>query len=463
MKDARDVIIRELGHLQISNLPKTETCEESAVPAKSSPLRFLERVWTERLFLLRSSLAGLIVFAIVAFLLPKRYTASTQLMPPGYGTNSQLALALPALNGQAGASGGVMGLANQLLGMSTSGDLIIGVLQSRNVEDRVIDRLGLMAVYSDKYREDARKHLESNTGISISNRTGIISIYATDKSPVRAAEIAKAYVDELNQVLTHVNTSSAHRERVFLEERLRDARQQSQADAKEFALFASQNAALDIPDQAKAMVTAGAQLQSQLIVAQAELKGLQQIFAPENPRVAAAKARVDELRRQFDKFGGKNVDPARDASLAEGEVYPSVRQLPLLGVKYLDLFSRTKVDEGVFELLTKEYEIAKIQEVRDSPTAEVLDEVTVPEKKSSPHRAIIILAGGIAGPFIAAVYLFGCIAWQLTDNEDPSKVFALHVCSTTATWVRKNALTRRLGAALIPISKFLVWVRNGSF
>lgn len=464
MKDARAAVIGELDPLQIPNLPENGSGKEGETRgSRSSPLRFLELMWAERRFILRSCLASLLVFTIVAFLLPKRYTATTQLMPPGYGVNSHLAMALPALNGEAGSggNGGVMDLASQLLGMNTSGELVIGVLQSRKVQEGVIDKLGLMAVYSDKYREDARRHLASNTGIVIGSRTGIISISATDKDPVRAAAIANAYVNELNQVLANVNASSAHRERVFLEERLLEVKQQSEADAQEFALFASHNAAVDIPDQAKAMVTAGAQLQSQLIVAQAELKGLQQIYAAENPRVTAAKARLDELQRQFDKFGGKNVDPEKDALLAQTEVYPSVRQLPLLGVRYLDLFRRNKVNEGVFELLTKEHELAKIQEVRDSPTAEVLDDAIAPERKSSPHRLLIMLAGALTGFVLAGAYLVGRVVWEQTDDRDPMKLFAQNVFSTVGAWVKRMPILRSSKRGLQRISPWFPRPLNG--
>jgi uncharacterized protein involved in exopolysaccharide biosynthesis len=464
VKDARAVVIGELDPLQIPNLPENGSrADGEARSSLSSPVRFLELMWAERRFILRSGLASLLVFTVVAFLLPKRYTATTQLMPPGYGVSSQLAMALPALNGEGGSggAGGVMGLASQLLGMNTSGELVIGVLRSRKVEEGVIDKLGLMAVYSDKYREDARRHLESDTGIAIGSRTGIISIYATDKDSVRAAAIANAYVNELNQVLANVNASSAHRERVFLEERLLEVKQQSEADAKEFALFASHNAAVDIPDQAKAMVTAGAQLQSQVIEAQAELKGLQQIYAAQNPRVAAAKARVDELQRQANKFGGKNVDPEKDELLAQSELYPSVRQLPLLGVKYLDLFRRNKVNEGVFELLTKEHELAKIQEVRDSPTAEVLDDATAPERKSSPHRLLIMLAGALAGFVLSGAYLVGRMVWEKIDDRDPMKLFARNVFSTAGAWVERTPILRSSKRGLQRISPWLPRPLNG--
>jgi uncharacterized protein involved in exopolysaccharide biosynthesis len=439
LNDARSTVINEFDRLQTANPPEVDTRPEHGGVDESllSPISVLQLLWEERLFILRSVFAAFLVFAIVAFILPKHYTATTQLMPPGYGTSSHLAMALPALSEQgAGGGTGVMGLASQLLGMNTSGELVVGVIQSRTVEDRLIGKLGLMKVYSDKYLEDARKHLENNTTISIGARTGIISIHVTDKDPARAAAIAKAYVNELNQVLVEVNASSAHRERIFLEERLQQVKQESDTDAKEFALFASQNAAVDIPDQAKAMVTAGAQLQSELIVAESELKGLQQIYASENGRVKAAKARVGELQRQVEKFGGKDVDPTRDTSLARSELYPSVRQLPLLGVKYLDLLRRTKVDEAVFELLTKEYEIAKIQEVKEAPTAEVLDTATVPEKKSSPHRVLIALIGAFLGAFLACTWIISKKVWEETDPQDPRKELAGEVFSSfkARTW-----------------------------
>jgi len=459
VRDVREVVVTE-----IDRSPTADTSangfgrdENREWTSALSPLATIDLMWVERSFLFRSALAALLVTAVIAFLLPNHYTATTRLMPPGYGAKSAMALSLPALSERpgGGGDGGVMGLASQLLGMNTSGELYVGVIQSRVVEDRVIEKLGLMGVYRAKYVEDARKHLESITSVSIGGRTGIISISATDKKPERAAAIAKAYVTELNQVLSEVNSSSAHRERIFLEGRLREVKQQSEADAKEFAFFASHNAAVDIPDQAKAMVTAGAQLQSQLIVAQAELKGLQQIYASENPRVTAAKARVDEIQRQFDKVGGKNVDPERDTSLAQSEVYPSVRQLPLLGVRYLDLFSRNKVNEGVFELLTKEYEIAKIQEVRDSPTAEVLDDAIAPERKSSPHRLLIMLAGALSGLVVACAFLVTCTVWEYTDVSDPRKVLAQGIFSTVKAWIERTPVLRRLNAGLQRIAILL--------
>jgi uncharacterized protein involved in exopolysaccharide biosynthesis len=428
-----------------------------------SPLAIIDLLWAERSFLFRSVAVALMVSAAIAFLLPNHYTATTRLMPPGYGARSQMALALPALADQAesGGGSGIMGVASQLLGINTSGELFVGILQSETVEDRVIAKTGLMGVYSEKYLENARRTLESHTSITSGAKTGIIAISVADKKPIRAAEIAKAYVTELNQVLAEVNTSSAHRERLFLEERLQQIGQQSEVDAKEFALFASQNAAVDIPSQAKAMVAAGAELQSQLIVAKSELNGLQKIYTSNNERVKALQGRVDELQRQAEKFGGKDVDPAKDTELASTDIYPSVRQLPLLGVKYLFLYRRAKVDDAVFELLTKEYEIAKIQEAREVPVAQVLDAATVPEKKSSPHRLLIVLGGGLAGFLLAGIYLLGRATWTRTADDNPKKVLVQSMYSVGEDWTSSQLLTRVLGKVFFPISVLLRWVRNG--
>src|SRR6185312_13039930 len=197
-------------------------------------------------------------------------------MPPDSDSASDMLSALPALSSSgdaSGAAGGsVMGLANRLLGLNSSGQLIIGVIHSRTVEDDLVERFDLMKLYSARYPEDARKKLEAYTTAKQDSQTQIVSITVEDTDPRRAAAIAQAYSEELNQVLSQLNTSSAHRERLFIEQRLSEVKNQLDAAAKEFSVFASQNTAIDIPEQAKAMVGAAADLQAQLIAAQSMLR-----------------------------------------------------------------------------------------------------------------------------------------------------------------------------------------------
>ena len=153
-------------------------------------------------------------------------------------------------------------------------------------------------IYGQRRMEDARKEVAKNTDISVNRKSQIITIIVTDRSAQRAAAMAQAYVEELNGLVAELSTSSARRERIFLEGRLQAVSQDLEAAEKEFSEFASKNTAIDIKEQGKAMVEAAAILQGQLIAAQAELEGLKQIYTDNNVRVRSVRARIDELQHQ---------------------------------------------------------------------------------------------------------------------------------------------------------------------
>ncbi len=170
------------------------------------------------------------------------------------------------------------------------------------------------------------------------------------------------------------------------------------------------------------MVEAAAKLQGELIAAQSELKGLEQIYTDSNVRVRAVRARIAELQRQLDQAGGKDINAA-----GPGSLYPSIRQLPLLGVMYSDLYRRTKIEETVYEILTQRYELAKVQEAKELPVVRVLDAAVIPEKKSFPPRLLIVATGAILSAVFAGLWVFGSVSWQRVDAQDPRKLFAHQV------------------------------------
>jgi uncharacterized protein involved in exopolysaccharide biosynthesis len=409
----------------------------------------------------------LVLFTVIAFTLQKRYTATAHLMPPDYSSSSQLAMSLPSLSGgddQGGGSGGgggggggigvgsVMGVASKLLGLSTSGSLIAGVAQSRTVEDNIISQFGLMKLYRTKYPEDARKILEGTTEIKEDPKTGIIALSFEDKDPERAAAIAQAYVENLNHVLSGVNASSARRERIFIDQRLVEVKKDLDASAKEFAEFSSANSAINIPEQAKAMVGAAADLEAKLIAAQSMLGGLKQIYTDNNVNVRQMQASVAELQKQINQFGGRDVVPAGGSTLPKSELYPSVRQLPLLGVEYLELYRRTRINEAVFEFLTKQGEIARVEEARDLPSVQVLDPAVVPQRKTSPHRLLIMIIGMCFTFFAGATWLVSVAYWDRTDPQDPWKVFTQEVFLR----VKARTFDSRVGVAIRAPARTLV-------
>jgi uncharacterized protein involved in exopolysaccharide biosynthesis len=383
-------------------------------------LNRLRLLLDQRFFLLRVSAYGLVLATLFAFLTPKRYEAHTQLMPP----DSELSSGLSSLLAVSARTGGGLGmLAGDFLGLKTSGALFIGILRSETVEDRIIDKFDLKSAYGVKRMLDAQRRLEENTGISEDRKSGIIAIAVTDTSPQRAAAMAQAYVTELDRLVVELNTSAAHRERAFLEERLKTVKQDLDSSAIEFSQFASQNTAIDLKEQGRAMVEAAATLQGRLIAAQSELEGLRQIYADTNVRVRAVRARIDELQKKLEQMGGGDLTAAGNPD-GSTPLYPSIRKLPLLGVRYAELYRANKIQETVFELLTQQCELAKVQEAKETPSVKVLDAAKVPEKKSFPPRLLIMLIGTFLAFMLGSLWVLGKASWQGLGAQHPAKLIA---------------------------------------
>jgi len=395
----------------------------------------LRVLWRGRRLLFRACVLGALFTLGFALLIPNRYDATAQLMPPDGQSGSGLAM-LSALAGRAGSFGG---LAGDMLGVRNSGALFVGILESRTVQDRLVEQFDLRRAYGTSRIEDARNRLAAETRITEDRKSGIISITVTEHDAYRAAALAQGYINALDLLVEQVSTSSARRERVFLEERLRAVKTDLDGAAQKFSEFASKNTAIDIPAQSKAMVEAAATLQGQLIAGESELRGLESMYTEQNVRVRAARARVAELRAQLGKLGGDGT--SYGGSKSDSSLYPAIRQLPLLGVTYADLYRQTKIQETVFELLTQQYELAKVQEAKEVPSVKVLDAAVVPTKKSYPPR-LVFTAGGTAMAFLGAcAWILVKHGWNGLDSEDPGKQFAREVAGT----VRGEAL--RLAAA----------------
>jgi capsule polysaccharide export protein KpsE/RkpR len=180
------------------------------------------------------------------------------------------------------------------------------------------------------------------------------------------------------------------------------------------------------------MVEAAATLQGQLIAAESEYEGLRQIYTGSNVRVRSVKARIDELKHQLEKLGGNNDIAAGVVGQPDDTMYPSIRKLPLLGVTFADLYRRTKIQEAVLEALTKEYELAKVQEAKEVPTVKILDPANIPEKKSFPPRMSIIFVGTVLALAAAAAWILGNASWQQVDAADPRKAFAQEIFTTVS-------------------------------
>jgi uncharacterized protein involved in exopolysaccharide biosynthesis len=174
------------------------------------------------------------------------------------------------------------------------------------------------------------------------------------------------------------------------------------------------------------MVGALAALKGQMIAAESERQGLEQIYQPENYRVRMVKARIAELRKQLEKLGGTGAaDPNSKDDLAA--LYPPLRSLPIIGVQYANLYREAKTQETVYEMLMQQYELAKVQEAKETPTVKVLDAADVPETRSFPPR-LLIIGLGILGLFLGHVFwVLGKLRFDQMDPHRPVKALIMEV------------------------------------
>lgn len=335
-----------------------------------------------------------------------------------------------SLGGLGSALGGSLGnAAEDLLGLKSSGALFSDMLDGPTIQDDLIQKFNLRKAYSDKYWQDARKDLAKHTQVKEERKSGVITISVTDRDPRRAQAMAQAYVDALNGLVAQVSTSSARRERIFIGQRLNTVKQNLDSALQNFSEFASKNGTFDMPSQAKSMLDSEATLQGQLVAAESELEAYKQVYTDNNIRVRTVEARVNELRQQVENMSGNKADLASDESGIAGD-FPSIRKLPLVGVKWANLYRESKIQETVYELLTQEYELAKIQEAKEIPTVNVLDPPIFPEKKSFPPRILITVLGTFVATLFAVVYVVGTTLWK--QSTSPEKQFATEIWTELA-------------------------------
>lgn len=403
-----------------------------------------------RELLYKVTVRALLLSTIFAFLIPSKYESTVRIMPPEQGDGGALLalLAGRSLGGGSSSGGGAAGLGGglvgDLLGMKTSGAVYVALLRSRTVQDDLVQKFNLQKVYHARYKDDARKTLDSRTQIDEDRKSGVISVAVTDSNPARARDLAQAYLGYLDSLLAQVSTSSARRERIFIEQRLASVKNDLEDAEHQFSAFASKNTALDIKEQGKAMVDAAAVLQGNLMAAESELQGLEQIYTDNNVRVRSLRARVAELQNQLQKFGGNDAPLAPDGGTASKDLYPTIRQLPLLGVEWTDLYRRLRIQETVYELLSQQYELTRMQEAKEIPTVRIVDPANMPEKKSWPPRLIIIASLTLMCFALTLVWVITSDAWHRMDPRDSRKILAEGVWEKIRLWKRRQVVRLHL-------------------
>lgn len=398
-------------------------------------------LWRSRGFLWGVAWKTLLASIAVAFLIPSHYTSSVRFVPAenssSNNSGSMMGLLSKALGGNDAMTSNFGFDAAGLLAAKTPGAFYIEVLKSRTVQDRLINHFDLRARYSKRTYIEARKKLTKFTDIEEDKKSGVITLTVIDYEPKVAAQIANAYIEELNRLAVDLNTSSAHREREFLEQRLASAKGDLARASADLSQFTSKNSMIDPQNEGRAVMDAAARLQGELIASQTELKGLREIYSDDNIRIRTLRARMAELQAQITKLVGHNGSPVQQDSLLDGSPYPSMHTLPSLGSHYADLYREARIQEAVYAFVTQQYEMAKIQEAKELPLVRVMDAGVAPEKRSSPIRSLVVSGSVFGALLLACLWVLGRHRWEQVPADDPYRLLAADIAGEVKFALRK--------------------------
>ncbi|HEX4021793.1 MAG TPA: GNVR domain-containing protein [Acidobacteriaceae bacterium] len=394
--------------ISIENPPRA-TDTEDTVDMLELGILLARRKW----FIMRTGLILAVLTAIITLIMKPTFTAKTYIMTPRQSKSPLEQL------GALSALAGVGGSAASELGLKNPDDLYIGMLHSETVADALIQRFHLMQVYHSKKLSLARTTLKNNTKI-VSEKSSLISIAVEDHDPKRAAAMANAYVEQLHDLMGHLAITEAAQRRVFFEQQLEQEKDRL-ADAEVALVQTEQKTGIIQPTgQAQVVISSIAQLRAQIAANRVQLKALETSATPQNPEVIRLQSQIAALEAQLAGFENGNSDtPATQDSVE----IPTAK-VPAASLEYIRKMRDVRYHETLFDLLARQYEIAKVDEAKAGEIVQVVDPALVPDRKSWPPRTLLVLLAGILGVLFAAfwVILEAGYRQRMADPEQAAKL-----------------------------------------
>lgn len=357
--------------------------------------------------------AAIAVLSVMAsFFLPKYYTSTAKILPPQQGQSIA-----SAMLGELGQIGGLLGAVGGKDLLKNPGDLYVAMLKSNAIQDRLITRFNLMNVYHTKLRIDAIHRLEGLSEIQAS-KEGVISVAVEDRDPKRAAEIANAYIEELEKLTQNLAVTDAGKRRIFFEREAKVAQEQLEIAEQELKKTQEATGIIQLDNQSRVVLQAYEDLRAQLTGKELEIESMRSFATAENPDLVRLQHEREALRAQVAGLEkGQGGSPIGDIAL---------EKVPERALKYYDKLREVTYRNSLLQVLLKQYEIARIDEARDAALIQVLDPGVPPEKKSSPKRAVIVISATLLALMIAVVWALLRENWERA-KEDPQYLARLQL------------------------------------
>jgi len=337
------------------------------------------------------SIAAIALVAV--FLMPKIYTGTAVMMPPQEDKSAASAM-LGQLIGLGGTSGG-SGIASAL-GLRNPNDLYVGILKSRTIADRLIERFKLQDLYRESTLVDTRKELDGNTTIT-AGKDGLITIEVDDEDPKRAADMANAYVEELDNLTRNLAVTDASRRRIYYQKQVDETKEALRKADLALKAVQEKTGLIKPDDQASAIFYTMASLRGQIAAKEVELSAMSSFATGKNPDYIRVQQELAGMREQLAGF-------ERNNKLGGGDILVPTGKIPEAGLEFLTKWRDVKYYETVYQLLAKQLELARVEEGKNAILIQLVDKALPLDKKSKPKRALIVILSTLAAGVLAVLW-----------------------------------------------------------
>jgi tyrosine-protein kinase Etk/Wzc len=339
------------------------------------------------------TLIVLVAVAIFVCLLPPTFTGSATILPPQQQQSS-----LTSLMGQLGPLAGLSGGGGGGL-LKNPADMYVGFLESRTIADGIIEKFHLQSVYKAKNIEIARVILKNQSEFEDA-KDGLIHISVKDTDPKRASDLANGYVDALYQLNSSLAITEAAQRRVFFDEQLMTERNALTSAEDDLKKTEQETGVIQLTGQDEAIIRNIADVRAQIASREVQLQSIRTFETDQNPDVTRIQQEIDTLRRQLASLeSAQQKTPAGTTQMPAGQV-------PGVSLEYARKLREVRYHETLFDLLSKQYEAAKIDEAKSAPIIQVVDRAVPPLKKSGPHRLLICIGAGFVAFILASLWSF---------------------------------------------------------
>jgi uncharacterized protein involved in exopolysaccharide biosynthesis len=324
-----------------------------------------------------------------------------------------------ALASQLGSMGGMAALAGGSLGLKNPNDMFVAMFKSRTVEDAMVQHFDLMQEYHAKFSSDARKAFEGHATVDGSAKDGMIHISVQDRDARRASDLANGYVDQFRLQSQHLAITEASQRRLFFERQLEQAKD-NLANAEEAMKQTEQKTGvIQLDSQAKALIDSAASLRAEVAAKEVQIQGMRTYATGENAQLVQAQQELDSMRAQLAKLGGS------EDSASGGLIVPK-GQVPEAGLEYVRKLRDVKYNETIFDILARQFEVAKLDEAKQGALIQVIDAAVPPDRRSFPKRSLIVVGTTALGFFIGLfVALLQASFVRMKDDPEARRKMAI--------------------------------------